>query len=85
MTNLKQRARDLLHSEDLRGRVPDEVQQFLRDVLALEPVGFRLKIGDSDMWGTCHTQDDADWFGAQSGQDYVTEPLYTLGADHDPA
>lgn len=42
MTNNKpsliERARDLLTCDELRGRVPDEVQAFLRDVVALEPV-----------------------------------------------
>ena len=31
------RARHLLTSDELRGRVPDEVAEFLREVVALEP------------------------------------------------
>lgn len=32
------RARHLLTCDELRGRVPDEVAEFLREVMALEPV-----------------------------------------------
>lgn len=37
--SIKQRAQELLTCDELRGRVPEEVQDFLRDVVALEPVG----------------------------------------------
>lgn len=37
------RARHLLTCDELRGRVPDEVTEFLRDVVALEP---EMYVGD---------------------------------------
>lgn len=43
MTNIKQRAHHLLTCDELRGRVPEEVQQFLRDVVALEPDGWHFR------------------------------------------
>ena len=38
--NLTEEARRLLTCDELRGRVPDEVQKFLRVVAGLEPVTY---------------------------------------------
>lgn len=34
------RARHLLTCDELRGQLPDEVAEFLREVVALKPVGY---------------------------------------------
>lgn len=41
-----------------------------------EPVAWRLRIGESDVFGYCDKESDADFFGKQSGRPYVKEPLY---------
>lgn len=82
--NIKQRALELLQDESLRGRVPREVQDLLREVAALEPVKWRVRIGASDIWGTTNAEWEADFYGKQSGCSYEKNPLYTLtGATHD--
>lgn len=40
-----------------------------------QPVAWRIRIGDSDRWGYCDTEEDADFLGKQSGLRYVKEPL----------
>jgi hypothetical protein len=35
-----------------------------------------LRIGESDVFGYCDKESDADFFGKQSGRPYVKEPLY---------
>lgn len=80
MTNLKQRARELLHSEALRGRVPEEVQQFLRDFVALEPVAAIGPLGLDNL----SRLSDAFVFPA-AFKIKGDSLLYQIGADHDPA
>ena len=41
-----------------------------------QPVAWRIKIGDSDIWGYCDSESDADFYGNASGIRYVKEPLY---------
>lgn len=77
--NIKQRAKELLTCDELRGRVPEEVQQFLRDVVALEPVGCVDK-------GIFEATDPVEWilWGPNDAQTSDVF-LYTLGAPNDPA
>lgn len=75
MTNIKQRAQELLTCDELRGRVPEEVQAFLRDFVALEPVGY----ADSDI------PEEVLNLGMTKGSFGCTVPLYSLGATNDPA
>lgn len=82
--NIKQRARELLTCDELRGRVPEEVQDFLRDVVALEPVCY-FNSGDlADVSGV----DDGNgmWMiGFPKPSDGWETAVYTLGAPNDPA
>lgn len=39
MTDIKTRARELLTCDELRGRLPEEVQALLRDIVAFETKG----------------------------------------------
>lgn len=78
MTDIKTRARELLSSDELRGRVPEEVQALLRDIVALEPA-IELLVDDEnyvDMSGVV----------LRGGMSEGWNRLYILGsADHDPA
>lgn len=73
------RARHLLTCDELRGRVPDEVTAFLRDVVALEPVAklvvkptWQPQVYASPMIGGA--------FNRRGGE----YPLYTLETPHAP-
>ena len=74
------RARHLLTCDELRGRVPDEVAEFLREVVELEPVAYRYV--DHPPWmhkpaiGYTH---NADEFGIPD----MLESLYSLETPHD--
>jgi len=41
-----------------------------------EPVAWRIRIGDSDLWGYVETEWQADFYGKQRELPYVKEPLY---------
>lgn len=41
-----------------------------------EPKAWRVRIGDSDVWGFSFAEWDADFWGAKSGLHYVKEPLF---------
>lgn len=61
-----------------------QADALLREVAALEPVKWRLRIGASDIWSTTDAEWEADFYGKQSGCPYEKNPLYTLtGATHD--
>lgn len=79
MTNIKQRAHELLTCDELRGRLPDEVRAFLRDVVALEPVccipTHAIENLPLKYWKVFETN------LKEPGDSYV----YTLGAPNDPA
>lgn len=75
--NIKQRALELLQDESLRGRVPSEVQEFLREVAALEPVAYvsREEVAGEDV------TDWSLWPAISSDSDVA---IYTItGATHD--
>jgi len=78
--NLTEEARRLLTCDELRGRVPDEVQKFLREVAGLEPVAYRYV--DHRPWmdkpAIGYTQ-NPDEFGIPD----MLESLYTLEPRHD--
>lgn len=44
--------------------------------LSVEPVAWRIRIGDSDIWGYCSNEGEADFHGNASGLKYLKEPLY---------
>lgn len=86
MTNIKQRAQELLQDKGLM--IPEEVRQFMRDVVALEPVGIVYDAVD-DVHGDASM---ADVWMAQGSPRInlkknvkIGEPVYTLGAPNDPA
>lgn len=76
--NIKQRAHELLTCDELRGRVPEEVQQFLRDVVALEPVAYALDSLTLPVSAEFKRRNPITCSPYQV-------PLYTLGAPNDPA
>lgn len=83
MTNIKQRAQELLTCDELRGRLPDEVRAFLRDVVALEPVGYVHKAMPEHF-----RQPDSmlSWsYVWQSANANSNHPIYDLEAPNDPA
>lgn len=84
--NIKQRAHELLTCDELRGRVPEEVQAFLREVMALEPVGYFDGHDINDIWPAETYQLILAAQGAQCnlGRCYPNA-LYDLGAPNDPA
>lgn len=41
---------------------------------------WRIRIGESDMWGYCETESDADFLGKQSGLKYEKQPLFRTPA-----
>jgi hypothetical protein len=49
---------------------------------AARPNGWLIRIGDSDMWPYCDNEEDADFYGKQSGLKYEKLALYTA-ADYD--
>lgn len=86
--NIKQRALELLQDESLRGRVPSEVQDLLREVAALVPVGYACIA-----WGNVQKlvrRDDVAGEFVTSHEIYnaaspEVRPVYTLtGATHAP-
>lgn len=79
MTNIKQRARDLLTCDELRGRVPEEVRALLRDIVALE-VQERQYFSVTGRWTT--TENFELW---KARGNVKTRELYDLGAPNDPA
>jgi hypothetical protein len=82
MTNIIDRARELLTCDELRGRVPQEVQALLADIVALEPVCCmtRRTLNKAADWRWDSRL--AAWtVSAQRGTD---EFLYTLGAPMTP-
>ena len=46
------------------------------EAVRAEPVAWRLRIGDSDMWGYTDSEADVDYYGNSSGLSYDKEPLY---------
>lgn len=46
----------------------------------VEPVAWRVQIGDSDVWGYGETESEADFHGKQSGLKYKKQPLYNEAA-----
>jgi hypothetical protein len=49
---------------------------------AARPYGWLIRKGASDMWAYCDTEEDADFYGKQSGLKYEKLALYTA-ADYD--
>lgn len=41
-----------------------------------EPVSWRIRIGDSDVWSYCTTESDADFYGRHSGLEYEKRAIY---------
>lgn len=70
------RARHLLTCDELRGRVPDEVAEFLREVVALEPEGYTSKYH-------LNWEDGSEWSVYQEYSRNSPIPLYTLETPHD--
>lgn len=80
MTNLKQRAQKLLTAYDEANYPsPEEVQQFLRDVVALEPAGYIMPAW-LDTARTSSMPWEAMW---RYPIDDFRMPVYTLGAPND--
>jgi hypothetical protein len=42
-----------------------------------EPVAWRIRRGDSDMWGYGESESEADFHGNSGSMRYVKQPLYT--------
>jgi hypothetical protein len=82
MTDIKARARELLTCDELRGRLPEEVQALLRDIVALEPVSWqsRYKV-DPQPW----RQISREAFFRPGSPSFERRELYDLGAQNDPA
>lgn len=78
--NIKQRAQELLTCDELRGRVPEEVRQFLRDVVALEPVGYVASLHLVRMPAEVMTL-----IIDRPRTNVPVTAIYTLGAPNDPA
>lgn len=73
--NLTEEARRLLTCDELRGRVPQEVQEFLRKVAGLEPLAYDiLSDGCHQRFVTPSVKDN--WLAAFKRPAAV--PLYTL-------
>jgi uncharacterized protein (DUF885 family) len=49
---------------------------------AARPFGWLIRKGDSDVWAYCDNEEDADFYGKQSGLKYEKLALYTA-ADYD--
>lgn len=86
MTNNKpsliEKARELLTCDELRGRVPDEVQALLRDIVALEPTA-KMRITGH---GPCEPDVDFHVLIDEYDRKYHNKvfSLYTLGAPMTP-
>lgn len=80
--DIKQRAQELLTCDELRGRLPEEVQAFLRDIVALEPVAWQVEGPEHDPgWYDMNPADIEHY----SRRGIATRPVYALGAHNDPA
>lgn len=75
MTNIIDRARDLLQDKGLM--LPEEVQSLLRDIVALEPVGYTRP-------ENFNFEDGIRW-NVYEEPTFQHLPIYTLGAPNDPA
>lgn len=71
-------ARHLLTCDELRGRVPDEVAEFLREVAALEPVA-KLTVKPSWQPKSYASPISSGSCNRRAGE----YPLYTLETSHD--
>jgi hypothetical protein len=83
MTNIIDRARELLTCDELRGRVPEEVRALLADIVALEPVAYLMQISYESEPGRTDT-----YTFPLDGSPTISdkhELLYALGAPNDPA
>jgi len=47
-----------------------------------EAVAWRVRIGDSDMWGYADSKSDAEFIGKQSGLPHVVQELTTIPAGY---